>query len=405
MIQERPLRVLYTAFDVVPAPKGASVRIQQMWRHLAQLAAPQLEVRAVVLGEPGYPVQEGSPEGVNIQRLILPQASFLERTVVFAEAVLAACLDFQPDVVQFRSLWDAYPLLRWRDQTGQNFRMVYELHGLPEYELEHHFEELSPALLAKVKAQQAAVFRAADVILAPSTVHLDYLAQQGVPAARCFQVANGVDTEHFAPTTRLPTNADSTNDILQLVYVGTLAPWQGLEHLLEALAQVPTPFQLKLVGKGQRRWVRDLLTRAFQLHVSHSVDLVGPVTYNQVPGYLQQADIAFAPLDRSERNCVQGCMPLKILEYMACGCAIIASDLPVNRALLRHDHNALLYSAEDPVALAAALQRLAEDPALRHRLGAQARQDAVQHFSWQQGFAQMTAIYRGCVPLSVKSPL
>lgn len=401
MIQERPLRVLYTAFDVVPAPKGASVRIQQMWRHLAQLADPRLEVMAVVLGEPGYPAQEITPEGVNIHRLILPQASFLERTVAFAEAVLAACIDFQPDVVQFRSLWDAYPLLRWRDQSGQGFRMVYELHGLPEYELEHHFEDLAPALLAKVKAQQAAVFEAADVILAPSTVHLDYLSQQGVPSERCFQVANGVDTDHFMPAVQ----PSASPELLQLVYVGTLAPWQGLEHLLEALAQVPTPFQLKLVGKGQRRWVRDLLTRAFQLHVSHSVDLVGPVAYDQVPAYLQQADIAVAPLDRSDRNCVQGCMPLKILEYMACGCAIIASDLPVNRALLRHEHNALLYPAEDPVALAVALQRLAEDPALRHRLGVQARQDAVQYFSWQQGFAQMTAIYRGCVPLSVKSPL
>ncbi len=401
MSQECPLRVLYTAFDVVPAPKGASVRIQQMWRHLAQLADPCLEVMAVVLGEPGYPTQETTPEGVKIHRLILPHASFLERTVAFAEAVLAACIDFQPDVVQFRSLWDAYPLLRWRAQSAQSFRMVYELHGLPEYELEHHFEDLAPALLAKIKAQQAAVFQGADVILAPSTVHLDYLAQQGVPAARCFQVPNGVDTEHFAPATHPSANAE----ILQLVYVGTLAPWQGLEHLLEALAQVPTPFQLKLVGKGQRHWVRDLLTRAFQLHVSHSVDLVGPVAYAQVPGYLQQADIALAPLDRSDRNCVQGCMPLKILEYMACGCAIIASDLPVNRALLRHGHNALLYAPEDPVALAAALQRLAEDPVLRHRLGTQARQDAEQHFAWRQGFAQMAAIYRGCVPLSAKSPL
>lgn len=403
----RPLRVLYTAFDVVPAPKGASVRIQQMWRHLAQLqlpalqASPTLQLQAVVLGEPGYPVQETTPEGVQIHRLILPTASFLERSVAFAEAVLAACIDFQPDVVQFRSLWDAYPLMHWRQQTGQNFRLVYELHGLPEYELEHHFADLSPALLAKVKQQQAQVLQAADAILAPSTVHLDYLARQGVPAERCFQVPNGVDTQHFQP----PAVDSPPTELLQLVYLGTLAPWQGLEHLLEALAQCTHPFQLKLVGKGQRRWVRDLLTRAFQLHISHSIDLVGPVDYGQVPGYLQQTDIALAPLDRSDRNCVQGCMPLKILEYMACGCAIIASDLPVNRALLRHEHNALLYPAEDTAALTAALERLTRDPDLRRRLGSQARADAVTHFSWQAGFAQMAQIYQGSVPLSGKSPL
>ena len=393
---QKPLRILYTAFDVVPAPKGASVRIQQMLQHLARLKHTQ--VKAIVLGEPGFPIQEITAEGVVVERLIAPEMSFLARSMAFAEAVIAACIAFEPDVVQFRSLWDAFPLLRWRQHHSLTFTTVYELHGLPEYELAHHFENLSEALLQKVRAQQTEVLAHSDFILCPSTVHLAYLQQRNVAANKCLQVPNGVDSEHFTPPTSLHPEKNTSPRLLQLVYVGTLAPWQGLEHLLEALALLPIPFRLQLVGKGQRRWVRDLLTRAFQLHLSHAIDLVGPVSYDRVPSFIQAADIALAPLDTSERNCVQGCMPLKILEYMACGRAIIASDIPVNRALLTHEHNALLYPAENPEALAKTIERLAQDPVLRARLGHQALQDARQHHAWKTGFKAISDLYAGFVP-------
>lgn len=384
---QKPLKILYTAFDVVPAPKGASVRIQHMLRHLAGLKNTQ--VKAIVLGEPGFPATEVTPEGVIIERLIVPSGSFLERSVAFAEAVIATCMTFQPDVVQYRSLWDAFPLLRWRDQQQRAFKAVYELHGLPEYELEHHFENLSEDLLQKVRAQQAEVLNKSDIILCPSAVHLRNLRARGIAKEKCLQVPNGVDTEHFTP----PQTQPSPAEITRLVYVGTLAPWQGLEHLLEALALLPTPFQLQLVGKGQRRWVRDLLTRAFQLHLSHTLDMVGPVPYAMVPAFIQGADIALAPLDTSKRNCVQGCMPLKILEYMACGRAIVASDIAVNRALLTHEHNALLYPAENAEALAKTLERLVQDPELRTRLGTQANQDAQRHYAWGAGFQAISDMY------------
>lgn len=394
---QEPLKILYTAFDVVPAPKGASVRIQHMLKHLAGLKNTQ--VKAIVLGEPGFPVKETTPEGVIFERFIAaPNTSFLERSVIFAETVIAACIAFQPDVVQFRSLWDAFPLLRWRAHHSLPFKAVYELHGLPEYELVHHFENLSEALLQKVRIQQHEVLECSDFILCPSKIHLSYLKQRNISDHKCIQVPNGVDTRHFSPPTIPQTEQTSHQDLLRLIYVGTLAPWQGLEHLLDALALLAIPFRLQLVGKGQRRWVRDLLTRAFQLHLSHTIDMVGPVPYARVPSFIQGADIALAPLDTSERNCIQGCMPLKILEYMACGRAIIASDIPVNRALLTHEHNALLYPAEDPTALANTLQRLAQDPALRSRLGNQARQDTQHLHAWQTGFKAISDLYAGFVP-------
>ena len=71
-------RLLYTAFDVVPAPKGASVRIQKMLEALGQ----EFDVLALVLGEPGMPDEE-SWGTVRVRRLIAPESHFLEKTVQF----------------------------------------------------------------------------------------------------------------------------------------------------------------------------------------------------------------------------------------------------------------------------------------------------------------------------------
>src|SRR5690606_19885917 len=73
--------------------------------------------------------------------------------------------------------------------------------------------------------------------------------------------------------------------------------------------------------------------------------------------------------------------PLKLFEYLALGRAIVASDLPAIREVLTHDVDALLVPPGDAAALAAAIGRLADDAALRTRLGAAARARAAA-FTW-----------------------
>ena len=72
------MKLLYSAFDVVPAPKGASVRIQETLKALAV----DFEVQAFLLGEPGYLSSE-EHLGVQVERLIAPEPPFLEKTVLF----------------------------------------------------------------------------------------------------------------------------------------------------------------------------------------------------------------------------------------------------------------------------------------------------------------------------------
>jgi glycosyltransferase involved in cell wall biosynthesis len=73
--------------------------------------------------------------------------------------------------------------------------------------------------------------------------------------------------------------------------------------------------------------------------------------------------------------------PLKAFEAMAAGRPIVASDLPSSREVLRHGENALLVPPGDAAALAAALRRLADDPALAARLARGAFEEAPR-YSW-----------------------
>lgn len=379
------MKILYTAFDVVPAAKGASVRIQQILSVLSQFA----ETHAVLLGEPDYPQYE-QVCGTEIERLIAPEQSFLERSVTFAEQVLNKVQSWKPEIVQFRSLWDAFPLVAFRQQFGYPHYLVYELHGLPEYELEHHFPDLPRALVEKLKQQQQQVLANVDAILCPSRVHADYLIKRGLPHERIHLVQNGVDLEQFRPADLSQVASHPP----QLLYLGTLAPWQGLEGLLESLQWVSQPFQLKLVGKGQRRWQQDLLTRAFQLNLSHAIEMIDALPHSEIPRLIQAADITLAPLDNSDRNRIQGCMPLKILEYMACGKAILAPNLAAVQEILSHQENAYLYPVDDTKALQTGLEYLLAHPEERQRLGKNARHLAETDFAWKITHEQLKSFYR-----------
>lgn len=382
-------RLLYTAFDVVPAPKGASLRIQQILSALSE----RFEVKALLLGEPDHPshTQWGK---VHVEKLIAPESSFLEKTIHFAEWVLQEALAWQPAVIQFRSLWDGFVLSQYRLQFPQKWQLVYELHGLPEIELEHHFPDLPAEVHAKICRQQALLLPQADLWLCPSLVHQTYLTQQGIPAEKIGVVGNGADPAAFQLTA--PTEPADEKPLI--VYLGTLAPWQGLETLLEACQQLLSPFQLRLVGKGNARWQQNLLAKTYQLGLTASVEIVDPLPHSYMPQLLAPAQIAVAPLSNTERNQIQGCNPIKIFEYMAAGKAIVAPDLPVVREILSHQETAWLYAPDDSTALAKALEYLLQAPQERTRLGQAAREKFSSNYTWQHRQTQLLDFFRKALP-------
>ena len=110
---------------------------------------------------------------------------------------------------------------------------------------------------------------------------------------------------------------------------------------------------------------------------------------------LAAADVCAAPLTVSRRNMLQGCCPIKVLEYMAAGRPIVASRLPVVRELLSHEETALLCKPDRPRHLADAIRRFLDDPALGRRLGGEAARAARERFTWERHNDAVATSYAG----------
>lgn len=106
------------------------------------------------------------------------------------------------------------------------------------------------------------------------------------------------------------------------------------------------------------------------------------ISWNRVPEYLLAADLLLAPYSASSALSSQWTSPLKILEYMASGTPIVASDLPSVREMLSPE-NAFLVSPVTPEEFSRAITQALENPNERELRASYAHR-AVQAFSWDK---------------------
>jgi len=116
-----------------------------------------------------------------------------------------------------------------------------------------------------------------------------------------------------------------------------------------------------------------------------NVTLTGFIPNAELPQYQAACNILLMPYQRSVAassggNIARYLSPMKLFEYMACGRAIISSDLPVLEEILNHE-NAVLLPPDDLTAWVSAIQDLNANPEKRVQLGVQAQLDA-QQYSW-----------------------
>jgi glycosyltransferase involved in cell wall biosynthesis len=114
-----------------------------------------------------------------------------------------------------------------------------------------------------------------------------------------------------------------------------------------------------------------------------AVHFTGLVAQEEGPAHLAACDILVSPhVPNADGSPFFG-SPTKLFEYMAMGRGIVASNLDQIGEVLRHGETAWLVPPADVDALAAGMERLVRDPALRGALGAAARREAIAHHTWQ----------------------
>ena len=371
----------YISFDTVPAPKGASTHIEAFVRGLAlrfgriDLVTPTSAVAVV-------PAHERWP-GVWHTELPACGGSLIERVLCFRR-FLRHWLDANPcEVVQFRSIFEGFPLL----DLARRPKLIYEVNGVPSVELKYRYPRAADdrELMRKLVSQERACADRADRIVTPSGVTARFVGRP----EKTVVIPNGVHLEEFEP-------AEGRPEEVRLVYFGTLAAWQGVELAVRALGLVnaAVPARLVVLGSGSGHQKESIVRLAAKLGLAERVDLVGAVPRPEVPGYLRDAFAVLAPLPVNDRNTRQGCCPLKVLEGMAAGVPVIASDLPVVRDLGEHDRHLLLVKPGSVDQVAYAVMRLVGDRELWERIGRGGRAHVAANFTWQRAGDALAQVWR-----------
>jgi glycosyltransferase involved in cell wall biosynthesis len=188
----------------------------------------------------------------------------------------------------------------------------------------------------------------------------------------------GVDTGLFVDTGGKEIREKYGLGKKVVVYVGELSEWHGVEILID-LAEKLKDVKFLMVGKN----LETLREEAKNRGVSENFVFTGFVRYEEVPKYISAADVAIAPYKKTGSMETFYFSPIKIFEYMACGKAVVASDLEIIRDLIRDTKCGLLAKAEDIDDFAEKIKRLLDDEAQRKKLGENGRR-AVELYSWDK---------------------
>ena len=186
-----------------------------------------------------------------------------------------------------------------------------------------------------------------------------------------------------ASQTRSPGDLDDARRDLEVLYIGQLYRWKGIDCLVRAMAHLPGR-RLTVVGGNDPEDVERLRVLAVELGVDARIDFVGYVPPPRVGDYMRRARVGVIPLPHEGYiEAAHFTSPLKAFELMQAGTPIVASDLPSMREILTGGEHALLVDPDDPAALASGIERLLGDRALAAALVGNAARH-VQRFGWDE---------------------
>jgi glycosyltransferase involved in cell wall biosynthesis len=152
---------------------------------------------------------------------------------------------------------------------------------------------------------------------------------------------------------------------------------KGFHFLIAALAGLKIPFTLTIAGDGpERERLRQLVLLN---NLENRVVFCGVVTHSELPRMYAEADVVVVPSVQDRSGDRDG-LPNVVLEAMASGRAVVATDAGAIASAIVDSENGLLVSPGDPVVLGQAIRRLAESSELRERLGRNGRQHAERDY-------------------------
>ena len=210
-------------------------------------------------------------------------------------------------------------------------------------------------------------------------------------------VENGVNIRSFYPISDIALlrewrkKVGIEKDEAVVVFVGNIAPWQGVNILIEsALRLFSEDEKLKFLIVGDGILKRTLVKKAEDSKWREEIIFLGMKPYEEIPFLINIADICAAPFI-NERNRKTGVSPLKIFEYMACGKPVVASRIE-GLEFIEREGAGQLVEPDDAISLAKVLQDLVGNPHKRIEMGQRGLEIAREKFSWDSRALEISKI-------------
>lgn len=318
--------------------------------------------------------------------------------VFLTSRVLRAARRFKPDILHGHLHEGA--LMGWLAAKIFGTPFVFDFQGSLTGEMvDHQFLNPRGMFYKPLRALEQWIDHQPAYIFTSAAYQANLLQNEyHVPAKKILHIPDAVNPEWFRPWSdqeRAEFRAQKFDlKVKQLgilpnrpvvVYLGLLADYQGVSHLLQAAQQIlqrgSDAYFLIMGYPGAEKYI----TQTYEMGIAHRVLFPGRIPYEDIAKWLAVGNVAVAPkLSQSEGNG-------KILNYMASGLPVVAFDNPVARDYLGDD--GVYAPSGDVDALARGIERLLADRDAAKQVGKKLRARALEKFSWETSARKIQAAY------------
>ena len=232
-------------------------------------------------------------------------------------------------------------------------------------------------------------YEQADAVCCVSYSVEETIKRHGIKPKSLSTIHNGVDIKKFNPSNKgIEIRSKYDKPIISLI--GSLGPRHGLNQVIKASKLIPNA--LFLIIGGIEKY-KQFIKQVKQVAPSN-VKFTGGVDYEKIPDYIAASEICLAPYHESLNPKEPfGFCPIKILEYMAAGKPVIASNREWIIELIEDGKNGMIINLDNPKQLVDSINTLLEDKKLRKKLGSNARKRA-EELSWENIAKEYVKVYK-----------
>jgi len=302
-----------------------------------------------------------------------------------APRVVQAAIAAKPNIVHIHDP----ELLLWVPRLKRHAAVVFDAH-----------EDIPAQLLSKgwvPRFLRPATSSATRIFLKTVSRHLDGVVYAEPSCSGTLGARHVAVVQNFPRLEEFPSRlrhrgaeASDTGRGLRVAYVGGISVARGAIDMVVSIGRLDERMHPRLTLAGPV-WEPGLMRKLQELEGWSRVEYIPWLSRSQVAELLQESDIGLVPL-HPVPNYVEA-YPVKMFEYMAAGCAVVASDFPLWRSIIEDTQSGEVFPAGDAKSMARVITALAEDPERLASCGAAGRAVVERRFNWSNEEQKLLNVY------------